>query len=200
MPSYIELDKQATFPPSSNMGKIILGINTGGVLVLSDSNGNTAVAGAPTGNVGEIQYHSSSGYFGAVPTLTYDETTSTLSITGSFNGSGTGSFTGSFSENTATGIDLSGVGYTLTSPGIYEITTAVSNTLAFPDPLTMNGCRITVVNTDASNAITLETNGYQPYQIGSNTQYTTFEKEAYYELASIGGKWRGGCLAITIPN
>ena len=41
MPSYIELDKQASLPASSNAGKVIFGINTSGEPEFTDSSGNT---------------------------------------------------------------------------------------------------------------------------------------------------------------
>jgi hypothetical protein len=46
MPSYIELDKQASFPVASNSGKVILGINTNNVLQLTNSDGQQ-VTGLP---------------------------------------------------------------------------------------------------------------------------------------------------------
>jgi hypothetical protein len=48
MPSYIELDKQSSFPASSNVGKLILGFNTDGSLQATDNNGQSVgVVGAP---------------------------------------------------------------------------------------------------------------------------------------------------------
>ena len=41
MPSYIELDKQASLPAASNTGKVVFGINTAGEPEFTDSNGNT---------------------------------------------------------------------------------------------------------------------------------------------------------------
>ena len=41
MPSYIELDKQSSFPPSSNVGKVIFGINSSGEVILKNSDGTT---------------------------------------------------------------------------------------------------------------------------------------------------------------
>lgn len=41
MPSYIELDKQATFPASSDVSKVILGINTNNVLQITSSDGQS---------------------------------------------------------------------------------------------------------------------------------------------------------------
>jgi uncharacterized delta-60 repeat protein len=46
MPSYIELDKQSTFPASSSIGKSILGIGSNNLLQITDNNGSsTNVAG-----------------------------------------------------------------------------------------------------------------------------------------------------------
>ena len=172
MPSYIELDKQGSFPASSDISKIILGINSGGALTLTDDTGNTSLNGSPAGNIGEIQYHSSSGAFGATSMLTYDEATSTLVATGSFTGSFAGYFTGAASQDTFTGIDISSGTYTINGSGVYEITVATTNELTFPDPTTLNGQTITIINTDAGNDITLTSNTYQPYQAGDSTQYS----------------------------
>jgi hypothetical protein len=50
MPSYIELDKQASFPASSDVSKIILGINTNNVLQITNNNGQSFNA-SPSYNV-----------------------------------------------------------------------------------------------------------------------------------------------------
>jgi hypothetical protein len=48
MPSYIELDKQGSFPASSNSGKVILGINSNNQLQLTNNSGQSvAAAGLP---------------------------------------------------------------------------------------------------------------------------------------------------------
>jgi hypothetical protein len=48
MPSYIELDKQSSFPASSDVGKLILGFNNDGSLQATDNNGQSVgVVGAP---------------------------------------------------------------------------------------------------------------------------------------------------------
>jgi len=48
MPSYIELDKQGSFPASSDVGKLILGFNNDGSLQATDNNGQSVgVVGAP---------------------------------------------------------------------------------------------------------------------------------------------------------
>ncbi len=50
MPSYIELDKQGSFPSSSNAGKVILGVNTSGQVITTNSSGQTSpVGGGGTG-------------------------------------------------------------------------------------------------------------------------------------------------------
>jgi hypothetical protein len=41
MPSYIELDKQGSFPASSDVGKLILGFNNDGSLQATDNNGQS---------------------------------------------------------------------------------------------------------------------------------------------------------------
>lgn len=45
MPSYIELDKQVSIPSASNVGKVILGVNTSQQAVLVDSEGVQTVIG-----------------------------------------------------------------------------------------------------------------------------------------------------------
>jgi hypothetical protein len=46
MPSYIELDKQASFPASSDVGKLIFGVNTSNQAALTDVSGNTTIIGS----------------------------------------------------------------------------------------------------------------------------------------------------------
>jgi hypothetical protein len=41
MPNYIELDKQASFPNSTNVGKLVFGVTTSNELLLTDSSGTT---------------------------------------------------------------------------------------------------------------------------------------------------------------
>jgi hypothetical protein len=43
MPSYIELDQNATFPSASGAGKVVFGINVLGAAVVVDDNGNTLI-------------------------------------------------------------------------------------------------------------------------------------------------------------
>jgi hypothetical protein len=50
MPSYIELDKQSTFPSSSDVGKLIFGVNTSNEATLTDSNGTTYNFGSGSTN------------------------------------------------------------------------------------------------------------------------------------------------------
>jgi hypothetical protein len=54
MPSYIELDKQASFPPSSNVGKMIFGIKTNEKVALTDHLGNTTEIGGGGGGTGVV--------------------------------------------------------------------------------------------------------------------------------------------------
>ena len=50
MPSYIELDKQSTFPASSNSGKLIFGVNTSNQVTLTNFSGvTTDIGGGGTG-------------------------------------------------------------------------------------------------------------------------------------------------------
>ena len=55
MPSYIELDKQASFPPSSNVGKMIFGVKTNEKAALTDHLGNTTeIGGGGGGGTGVV--------------------------------------------------------------------------------------------------------------------------------------------------
>lgn len=89
-------------------------------------------------------------------------------------------------------IDLSTDNYTISGGGIYEITNASTNQLYFPDPSTLTGQTITVINSDGSNSITLNNNGYQPYDRGSGTQISSIDAIVQYQFVSISNKWRGG--------
>ena len=52
MPSYIELDKNGSFPSSSNVGRVVLGVNTSGEIVTTDNNGLTHKVVGATGATG----------------------------------------------------------------------------------------------------------------------------------------------------
>ena len=52
MASYIELDKQSSFPPSSNVGKVIFGVDSSGSVVITNSSGVTT----PIGSGGSLPY------------------------------------------------------------------------------------------------------------------------------------------------
>jgi hypothetical protein len=49
MPSYIEIDKEASFPTASNVGKVVFGVNTSGNAVLVNNTGNITVIGSGGG-------------------------------------------------------------------------------------------------------------------------------------------------------
>ena len=51
MPSYIELDKQASFPSSSNAGNVILGVNTLGQVTLTNNDGQTTPISGGSGSI-----------------------------------------------------------------------------------------------------------------------------------------------------
>jgi hypothetical protein len=61
MPTYIELEKQGTFDPSSDPGRVILGVDADGLLSLTDSNGVTIPSGSnPTiYNLGNVSGNTS---------------------------------------------------------------------------------------------------------------------------------------------
>jgi hypothetical protein len=142
MPSYIELDKNASVPASSNVSKLILSLNSLGQLVVTNSTGN-----------------------------------SSFPITGLF---------------TYPDIDLSSGSYTISGGGVYEISNATGNELFFPDPTSLTGQTITVINSDGSNEITINNNGFQPYGRGSGTQISSVAATEQYQFVAIKDKWRGG--------
>jgi len=82
MPSYIELDKQSSFPPSSNSGKVILGINNSNQLQATNSDGQSiGVTGLPykvytallTQSGGDVPNNQGSGAVTKGVTYTVDE-------------------------------------------------------------------------------------------------------------------------------
>jgi len=146
MPSYIELDKNASVPPSSDVSKLIISLNTLGQLVVTDNNGSSSF-----------------------PTFTT-------------------------ASPTYPDIDLSSGSYTISGGGIYEIVNASTNELFFPDPTTLTGQTITIINSDGSNSININSNGFQPYEKGSNTQYSTIGIYEQFIFMAIKDKWRGGFL------
>lgn len=145
MPSYIELDKNASVPASSDASKLIISLNSIGQLVVTDNNGDSSF-----------------------PTFT-------------------------IASSTYPDIDLSSGGYTISGGGVYEIIAASGgNELFFPNPTTLTGQTITVINSDGSNSITISNNGFQPYDKGSNTQITSIGSTDQYQFVAIKDKWRGG--------
>jgi hypothetical protein len=142
MPSYIELDKNASVPASSNVSKLILSLNSLGQLVVTNSTGN-----------------------------------SSFPITGLF---------------TYPDINLSSGSYTISGGGVYEIVNANSGELYFPDPTSLTGQTITVINSDVSNNININNNGFQPYQMGGGTQFSQLTTGVQYQFVAIKDKWRGG--------
>jgi hypothetical protein len=84
MPSYIELDKQSSFPSSSDVSKLIFGVNTSNEATLTDSNGTTYNFG--TGTTNNLNYQ----------TYNIDLATAAYSI------SGTGVYRISRGDNTST--------------------------------------------------------------------------------------------------
>jgi hypothetical protein len=143
MPSYIELDKNVSVPASSDVGKLIISLNSLGQLVVTDNTGSSSF-----------------------PTFTT-------------------------ASPTYPDIDLSSGNYTILGGGIYEIVNASSNELFFPDPTSLTGQTITVINSDASYNITINNNGYQPYEKGTSSQFTEFATGQQYQFVAIKDKWRG---------
>jgi hypothetical protein len=142
MPSYIELDKNASVPASSDVSKLIISLNSIGQLVVTNSTGN-----------------------------------SSFPITGSF---------------TYPDINLSSGNYSILSGGVYEIVNANGGNLIFPDPASLTGQTITVINSDGSTSITIENNAYKPYDKGSNSQISSILVAEQYQFVAIKDKWRGG--------
>ena len=146
MPSYIELDKNASVPASSDVSKLIISLNSLGQLVVTDNNGNSS--------------------FPITGSITYPD------------------------------IDLSSGNYSISGGGIYEIVNASANELVFPDPAGLTGQTITVINSDGSNNITINSNGFQPYAAGSATQLSLIGFTQQYQFVAIKDKWRGGFFRV----
>jgi len=143
MPSYIELDKNASVTHSSDVSKLILSLNSLGQLVITDNTGN-----------------------------------SSFPITGSF---------------TYPDINLTSSGYSILGGGIYEVINASGNEVEFPNPTNFTGQTITLINSDNINPITINPNGFEPYENGSNSsRITAIPSNGQYQFVAIKDKWRGG--------
>jgi hypothetical protein len=154
MPSYIELDKQSTFPSSSDVGKLIFGVNTSNEATLTDSNGTTYNFG--TGSTNNLNYQ------------TYD-------------------------------IDLQLGTYSISDVGVYRISrgdNSNTNTINLPDPGSLVGGTIILINNDTSSNETANFGGsYLPYSLGSNSNSSSISFDNIFILYSINNEWRGGKLA-----
>ena len=100
-------------------------------------------------------------------------------------------------EAVYTGIDLQSADYYIYAPGIYEVVVGTDTfftnyQLYFPDPTLFPGCKITVINTDASYTAIINNNGYRPKEYGSINAASAIGTEEYHQFVSIGGYWRGG--------
>jgi hypothetical protein len=82
--------------------------------------------------------------------------------------------------------------YTISGGGIYEIASHSSGELIFPDPSTLTGQTITVINSTSSSSIPINNNTFEPYDKGSNSQITSITTADQYQFVAIGNKWRGG--------
>lgn len=154
MPSYIELDKQSTFPSSSDAGKLIFGVNTSNEATLTDSNGTTYNFG--TGSTNNLNYQ------------TYD-------------------------------IDLSLGTYSISGTGVYRISrgdNTSTNTINLPDPLSLVGGTIVLINNDTSGNETATFGGsYLPYSLGSSSNSSSIGYNNIFILYSINNEWRGGRMS-----
>ena len=91
-------------------------------------------------------------------------------------------------------IDLSLGDYTITGPGIYNVTHGTgAGEISFPDPANWVGGSITIVNTDGTDQLNATYDANRPVQLGDNSTLWSFlafpEMHTY---KSIGGLWRGG--------
>lgn len=75
MPSYIELDKQSSFPSSGDAGKMIFGVNTSNQATLTDSNGTTYNFGTGVTNSQTFDVDLSLGSYTMLGTGIYRVTT-----------------------------------------------------------------------------------------------------------------------------
>ena len=95
-------------------------------------------------------------------------------------------------------IDLSLGDYTITEPGIYIVTHGenyVSNKISFPDPTTMTGTSITILNNDIYDNYNADYDSNKPNKGGQPSFGGEWNSLIYPEMhtyKSIGGNWRGG--------
>jgi hypothetical protein len=89
-------------------------------------------------------------------------------------------------------IDLSISAYTITSWGVYRITTATGPTnyyLNLPDPNSFPGREICLINSDQIQQAYFGDNA--PYKLSGDSGWGTMEPNIMMILKSIGGKWIG---------
>jgi hypothetical protein len=91
------------------------------------------------------------------------------------------------STPTFNSIDLSSASYDIYTPGVYRITNASSNNIRLPNPLQHEGTRITIINSDGSNAATFG-GTYTPVD-ASDTGVTDVPLDTASEFVSINGYW-----------
>ena len=95
-------------------------------------------------------------------------------------------------------IDLSLGDYTITEPGIYIVThgdNTVTNAISFPDPTTMPGASITILNNDTLDNYNADYDLNKPIKGGQPSfggEWTTLVFPEMHTYKSIGGSWRGG--------
>jgi len=109
---------------------------------------------------------------------------------------GSSSYPTSKPQLTYTGIDLSSGPYAIPGNGVYEIVNAYGS-ISFPDPSTLNGLYITIINTDLTYNTTIDnSNTYAPYGKGGSDQLSVIGASDMFQFVSIGGKWRGGSFKL----
>jgi hypothetical protein len=89
-------------------------------------------------------------------------------------------------------INLSSGDYSILGGGIYEVVNATGGALIFPNPTSLTGQTITIINSDAGNTTNIQGDANAPYNKGDNTQLSSINPTDQYQFVAIKDKWRGG--------
>jgi hypothetical protein len=125
--------------------------------------------------------------------LIVDDYNQTITLSGSVLISGSATLNDiSLSPASVDDIDLHRFDYTITSWGVYRVTTGdntLNHNLNLPDPLLFPGREISIVNSDQTNQFQFGTNA--PYKLSGTSGWSLMEPNIMMILKSIGGKWIG---------
>jgi hypothetical protein len=203
-------------PHILNYEHSIVILSNGNTLVITDNNKcNSITIPQPVTCVLQVnspgpQGPAGQGDGGSVNTGSFvtNSQTSSFATTGSNTFIGNQIITGSLvttngiQESTFAGINLTsnvidppGLPYIISSPGIYQISTAgsanplfSSYSIIFPDPITLNGTTITILNTDTTYNVTID-NPSSLIKNMNNTDVTNINNSSFAIFKAIGGVW-----------